>query len=147
MPIASVKTFLDELAAFMAAAVSPALAYNVTPPRDLAVFEADEKDMAAIYSTLSNFGGKIDFVSMSQIDIQCMTIGPGNAAVADRTSKLRLTLFDDQGRPWCRKDLSHYRIIGITDIGEPGIVGRDEKNRVMMPFNFTVGVVPLAAGF
>jgi hypothetical protein len=153
MPIAQVKTFLDELATFMAAAMTPPLNYlPVTPPEpqpplDLFVFEANEANAADVFSVLSNFGGKIDFVSMSQLDLQIMTTGKGNAATIDRTSKLRQTLFDDQGRPWCRKDLTHYRIIGITDVGEPGITGRDEKNRTLAPFNFTVGVVALAAGF
>jgi hypothetical protein len=146
MPIESIKNFMDEFAKLMETATSVNYS-NEANPRGLFAFEAIEDDAADVYSVLVPFGGSVRFVSMDQIQIQCMTIGKGNGPTMDAATKMRSALFDDQGRPLCHEDTSHYRIIGVTEISEPGIVGRDEKNRPQCPFNFTVGVAALADGY
>jgi hypothetical protein len=134
--------FLDVLAAAIATAASLNYA-NANQPRALWRHAAVEGGCTDPYSVLKIYGGSLSFVPVPSCSIQCETIGTGNDATFARAVAVHATLLDGNGRPVRMKAISGYRLNGI-DLRAPGLVGRDDKGRAKVVFNFDVKAIATA---
>lgn len=143
--------FLHSLATFIAAAVSPAIAYAATP-RALWLFRAREPEAADPYSVLRIYPGSALFYDPLQFwSVQCETTGQADAAIT-RSQALFATLLAADGTPLHMKVIAatkidgtadtpaSYRLVGVDLLQRPGILGSDDKGRHRAVFNFDVGV-------
>jgi hypothetical protein len=146
--------FLGTLAAFMAAAATAAgtaVEYAATP-RALWLWEADEEYVPAdgIYSVLTRYDGALPYATpVPTSAVQCRTVGPKNAATIVRAGALFNTLLGADGKPMRMAPVpaspaaALFRVNGIRELRAPGLIGRDEKNRPIVVFNFDAAFVPL----
>lgn len=135
MALFDLPTFLDKLAAYMAAnAAGGALEYASTP-RAVWAGQADQKYATAAYSTLIPFGGSLAFVPENRITIQCMSSGKSVEAALAQAQKLFGALVDSNSRPRRMVDLGgNYRLIGV-DLQHPQVITSD-STRTQVVFNF-----------
>lgn len=143
-----VPKFLEELAAFMAAAASVEFAAT---PRALFISELVEADSTlaaatpAPASVLSAYaGGSVPYVPTPTLPIQCRTIGlpRDDKAAWTRARALHGSLRTAGGVPLRMQALTSFRINAIANLTMPGQIGRDDKDRVEIVFNFEARFVP-----
>jgi hypothetical protein len=146
-----VGKFLDEIAAFMAAAAD--FAFTADAPRQLFTYSLVE-DSSTLLSTppkaasvLRTYpGGSLPYVPTIHAKIQCMTTAASaddDASGMDAATDLFNTLLDSSNRPLRMKALVTYRINGILNLAPPAPMGRDEKNRSLVVFNFEPEFIPI----
>lgn len=127
--------FADKLAAWMAAAVPIEYA---GVPRALWLGQAAEVEgsIADPYSVLSVYpGADLPWVAVPAASIQVKTVGEDAAAWA-RAVALFNTLFEADGRPRRNLTLTGYRVLGFLTPRAPGQIGRDDRRRAEVVFNF-----------
>ncbi|MGB7157119.1 MAG: hypothetical protein WBD40_03570 [Tepidisphaeraceae bacterium] len=137
----SVDNFMGVLAAYMAAAAG---VEHAGTPRALWLYKAVEGPgvCAATWSVLAPYAGAIGYVPVLVSSIQCKTIGEDQAAIA-QAQALYASLLDANGRPLRRKDLAGHRVLGVMELQAPAVIGRDEKKRAEVVFNFDAQVVAI----
>jgi hypothetical protein len=150
MPSIDFDSFLRALATHMAATAS--LQYASTP-RALWVYQLVEADstLAAVTpapaSVLRIFGGTVPLIPVATLSIQCQTTAlPGDdQSGMTRAQALHGTLLDStSGRPLRMKALTGWRINAIQSLQTPAQIGRDEKERALIVFDFDAEIVATA---
>jgi hypothetical protein len=154
MPLA-LDNFLHSLCMFLAAQLS--LNYAQSGSNDLFRYEAKEGFANDPYTVISPAGGGGDtlFSSTPVIGCQVMTRATGNAAGIVRAQAIFDTLLGSDGRPLRMTTIPGYAAPGNTASGHwllrnvdwtqrPGVIGRDDRGRIGIAFNWTMGLNPTA---
>jgi hypothetical protein len=140
--------FMHSLVSAIATAAS--LVYSTTP-RQIWRGRADESAAADPYAVMSAYPGPgTAWDAEERPSIQCMVVGTSGEAAERLAGQIYAALRDNDGRPkqnWTLNGLTTagvadgtYRIIGIDVAQRPGRIGVDERGRVMVAFNVTMGV-------
>lgn len=154
MPI-DLNNFLHSFARHMAAragAFVPAteIAYAGVP-RSLWLWGAIEADSEPLYSVLRIYGGpSMVKHPLPRYSVQCQTVGPLVTAAVSRAQTLFEALLEDDGQPLRMQQIGGYtladdapdggyKLVGVDPVQRPGLIGRDERGRAMVVFNFDVG--------
>lgn len=149
MGLTDFDILLRSLAAYMAGAAS--LAYTGTP-RAVWAHAAVDRDAAAVYSVLRQFGGAVPWVPVAEAEVQVRTTalnGNVTGAFAQATA-LFGSLFDASGRPLRNAMIltsatpgAGIRLNAADCRQPPGFVDFDDRGRANVVFNFTVKAVPV----
>lgn len=136
-----------------------ATAAGVTGPADsdadgkrcVWVDAADEAHATPAFTTLIGYGGVSPFVPLPELSVQCAVVGDDGASAWSLADRLHGGLLDDDGRPVRNLTVTHdgptpesYRIAGVANLRRPALVGRDDKGRPRVVFNFDLLVHRLA---
>jgi hypothetical protein len=108
--------------------------------------ESHDELSPATFSRLYIWGGEDADVTPERVAIQCFTVGPDHASAAAQAANLHDVLLDTEGVPrlhW-RPGVGGVPIayeLSVFELSRPRAIGRDEKNRVEVSFDFEIGFI------
>jgi hypothetical protein len=150
MPETRAHLMLPVLADAMAAACDPVVARPAVPTAasrcGLWAHDAVDELSTPTYSRLYIWGGEDADVTPERVAIQCFTVGPDHASAAAQAANLHDVLLDTEGVPrlhW-RPEVGGVPIayeLSVFELSRPRAIGRDEKNRVEVSFDFEIGFI------
>jgi hypothetical protein len=117
-------------------------------PRTLWLYAAIEgvvdgtSNAASAYTVLAPYPGQSlpANAPLQPLSLQLMTTGPAGDAEAAVTQAQGLynKLLDGQGRPLRGQAIDGFVVQAVLNLRGPGVVGRDEKQRLLIATNFDV---------
>jgi hypothetical protein len=97
------------------------------------------------FSRLYIWGGEDADITPERIAVQCFTVGPNYPSAFARAAAIHKALLDTEGVPrieWgVGPEVGQKYRISIFELSRPRAVGRDEKNRAEVSFDFEIGFV------
>jgi hypothetical protein len=142
----SAKEMLDALGDAIAEAAELTRAGGEDSLPQIWTHAVDEFVAGDPYTLLRIWGGPVrSILPMPRVSIQAATKATADAKAWEQIEKVFAAVCDNAGRPKIEWAIEGYTVKGIIGLRPPGQIGRDDRGRVELVFNFDAAFVPRSA--